>query len=94
VPALLPLISLAVVYGHDLDAVYLAPLAASLTLHLRRRPRAGALVALLLVLLFVPSRWVCRFGVPLLDQWRSAILLVFRGWVLWLSARHVALERS
>jgi hypothetical protein len=93
VPALLPLISLAVVYGHDLDAVYLAPLAVSLTLHLRGRPLAGAVAAVLLVLFFVPSRWICQFGVPLLDQWRSVICLVLLGWVLWLSARHVALQR-
>ena len=88
------LISLAAVYGHDLVAAYLAPLAVSLTLHLRGRPLTGALVALLLVLFFVPSRWVCQSGVPLLDQWRSAILVVFLGWVLRLSARHVALQRA
>jgi Glycosyltransferase family 87 len=94
VPALLPLISLAIVYGHDLDAVYLAPLAVSLTLHLRGRSLAGALVAALVVLFFVPSRLICQFEVPLLDQWRSVICLVFFGWLLWLSARHVALQRA
>jgi hypothetical protein len=94
VPALLPLISLAIVYGHDLDAVYLAPLAVSLTLHLRGRPLAGALVAALVVLFFVPSRLVCQFEVPLLEQWRSVICLVFLGWLLWLSARHMALQRA
>jgi hypothetical protein len=94
VPALLPLISLAVVYGHDLDAVYLAPLAVSLTFHLRGRSLAGVVLAVLVVLFFLPSRLICQFDVPLLDQWRSVICLVFLGWVLWLSARHVALQRA
>ena len=93
VPALLPLISLAIVYAHDLDAVYLAPLAVSLTLHLRGRRRAGLLVAVLLGLAFIPSRWICQFGIPLLNQWRSPILLVFLGWLLWLSARHATSQR-
>ncbi len=90
VPALLPLITLTIVYGHDLDAVYLAPLAVSLTLHLRGRPGAGLVVAVLLGLFFIPSRLICQLGIPLLGQWRSAICLVFLGWLLWLSARHAA----
>jgi glycosyl transferase family 87 len=90
VPALLNLGTLGLIYGHDLDCVYLAPLAVSLTLHLRGRPIAGWIAAALVVLFFIPSRFVCQFGVPLLSQWRSAICLVFLGWVLWLSVRHAA----
>jgi hypothetical protein len=90
VPALLNLGTLGLIYGHDLDCVYLAPLAVSLTLHLRGRPIAGWVAAALVVLFFIPSRFVCQFGVPLLSQWRSAICLVFLGWVLWLSVRHAA----
>ena len=94
VPALLPLIALAIVYGHDLDAVYLAPLAVSLTLHLPGRPLASALVVVLVLLFFIPSRLICQFEVPVLDQWRSVICVVFLGWLLWLSARHVALQQG
>jgi hypothetical protein len=88
VPALLNLGTLGLIYGHDLDCVYLAPLAISLTLHLRGRPVAGWLAAALAILFFIPSRFVCQFGMPVLSQWRSAICLVFLGWVLWLSMRH------
>lgn len=84
----------AIVYGHDLDAAYLAPLAVSLTLHLRGRPLAGALVAVRALLFFIPSRLICQFDVPLFDQWRSIICLVFLGWLPWLSVRHVALQRA
>jgi hypothetical protein len=94
VPALLALVSLGIVYGHDLDFVYLAPLAVSLTLHLRGRPAAGWLVLGLTALFFVPSRLVCQFGLPLLSQWRSAICLVFLGWLLWLSVRQAAAWRA
>jgi len=87
VPALLALGGLGIVYGHDLDFVYLAPLAVSLALHLRGRPAAGWLVAGLTALFFIPSRFVCQFGMPLVSQWRSAICLVFLGWLLWLSVR-------
>jgi len=90
VPALLIMGTLGLVYGHDLDFVYLAPLAVSLVLHLRSRPGAGALVVALLALSFIPSRFVCQFGLPLLDQWRTGICLVFLGWVLGMSARHAA----
>jgi hypothetical protein len=90
VPALLALGSLGIVYGHDLDFVYLAPLAVSLTLHLRGHPAAGWALAALTAVFFIPSRLVCQFGLPLLDQWRSAICLIFLGWLLWLSARHAA----
>ena len=88
VPALLNLGTLGLIYGHDLDCVYLAPLAISLTLHLRGRQVAGWLAAALAILFFIPSRFVCQFGMPVLSQWRSAICLVFLGWVLWLSMRH------
>ena len=94
VPALLNLGTLGLIYGHDLDAVYLAPLAVSLTLHLRGRRLAGWVAAALVVLFFIPSRFVCQFGVPLLGQWRSVICLVFLGWVLWLSVRQAAASRS
>jgi hypothetical protein len=87
VPALLAMITLGIVYGHDLDFVYLAPLAVSLTLHLRGRPRAGLVVAGLLFLFFIPSRLICQFGHPVVDQWRTMIALVFLGWLLWLSVR-------
>src|SRR5262249_41475810 len=92
VPALLALGTLGIIYGHDLDAVYLAPLAVSLALHLRGRPTAGWLVAALTFLFFLPSRVICQFGLPLLSQWRSAICLVFLGWLLWLSVRQAALR--
>jgi hypothetical protein len=91
VPALLNLGTLGLIYGHDLDSVYLAPLAVSLTLHLRGRPAAGWVVAGLTALFFIPSRFVCQFEMPLLSQWRSAICLVFLGWVLWLSVQHAAM---
>jgi hypothetical protein len=87
VPALLAMITLGIVYGHDLDFVYLAPLAVSLTLHLRGRPRAGLVVAGLLFLFFIPSRLICQFGHPVVDQWRTMIALIFLGWLLWLSVR-------
>jgi hypothetical protein len=90
VPALLNLGTLGLVYGHDLDSVYLAPLAVSLALHLRGRSAAGWVVAGLTALFFIPSRFVCQFGMPLLSQWRSAICLGFLGWVLWLSMQHAA----
>lgn len=90
VPALLIMGTLGLIYGHDLDFVYLAPLAVSLGLHLRGRPASSWLVAALLALSFIPSRFICQFGIPILDQWRTAICLVFLGWVLWMSARHAA----
>jgi hypothetical protein len=92
VPAFLALIALGIVYAHDLDCVYLAPLAVSLTLHLRGSSRGGMLVALLLALLFVPSRWICQYGLPVVDQWRTVICLIFLGWLLWLSVRHAAVR--
>jgi hypothetical protein len=92
VPAILMLVTLGIVYGHDLDFVYLAPLVVSLTLHLRGRTAAGWLVAALTVLFFIPSRLICHFGVPVLSQWRSAICIVFLGWLLWLSQRQAATE--
>lgn len=92
VPALLALGGLGIVYGHDLDFVYLAPLAVSLALHLRGRPTAGWVVAGLTAVFFVPSRFVCQFGLPLLSQWRSAICLVFLGWLLSLSVQHAAVQ--
>jgi len=90
VPALLALVTLGLVYGHDLDLVYLAPLAVSLALHLRGRPAAGLLVAALVVLFFIPSRLICPLGLPVVGQWRSVICLVFLGWLSWLSVRRVA----
>jgi Glycosyltransferase family 87 len=87
VPAFLALIALAIVYGHDLDFVYLAPLAVSLTLHLRGRPRAALVVAGLLALFFIPSRLICQLGHPVIGQWRTLIALLFLGWLLWLSIR-------
>jgi len=92
VPALLPLISLGLVYAHDLDSVYLAPLAVSLTLHLRGNSRGWAFVTLLLALLFTPSRWVCQYGLPVVSQWRTVVCLIFLGWLLWLSVRHAAVQ--
>jgi Glycosyltransferase family 87 len=92
VPALLAMITLGIVYGHDLDFVYLAPLAVSLTLHLRGRLLAGLLVAVLLALFFIPSRLICQFGHPVVDQWRTVICLVFLGWLVWLSVRHAAVQ--
>jgi hypothetical protein len=94
VPALLALITLGIVYGHDLDFVYLAPLAVSLTLHLRGRLRAGVVVAVLLGLFFIPSRLICQFGHPVVDQWRTLIALVFLGWLLWLSVRAASAQTS
>jgi hypothetical protein len=94
VPALLNLGTLGLIYGHDLDSVYLAPLAVSLTLHLRGRPAASWLVAGLTALFFIPSRLVCQFEIPLLSQWRSAICLVFLGWLLWLSVQHAAMPAA
>jgi hypothetical protein len=92
VPALLILGTLGIVYGHDLDFVYLAPLAVSLALHLQGRPAAAVVVAGLVVLFFVPARVMSRVGLPVLDQWRTVICLVFLGWVLWLSVRHAAVR--
>ena len=92
VPAFLALITLAIVYGHDLDFVYLAPLAVSLTLHLRGRPRAGLVVAALLALFFIPSRLICQFGHPIIDQWRTLIALFFLGWLLWMSVRDASVR--
>ena len=92
VPALLALITLGIVYGHDLDFVYLAPLAVSLTLHLRGRPRGGLVVAALLALFFIPSRLICQFGHPVIDQWRTLIALFFLGWLLWMSMRDASIR--
>jgi len=92
VPAILMMVTLGIVYGHDLDFVYLAPLAVSLTLHLQGRPAAGWLAAGLTVLFFIPSRLICQFGVPVLSQWRSAICLVFLGWLMWLSVRRASMQ--
>ena len=92
VPAFLALITLAIVYGHDLDFVYLAPLAVSLTLHLRGRPRGGLVVAALLAVFFIPSRLICQFGHPVIDQWRTLIALFFLGWLLWMSTRDASIR--
>jgi|SRR5262245_19618368 len=90
--ALLTLISLGIVYAHDLDSVYLAPLAVSLTLHLRGNSLGGVVVAVLVALFFIPSRWICQYGLPVVSQWRTVICLIFLGWLLWLSVRHAALQ--
>jgi len=87
VPALLALTMLGIVYGHDLDCVYLAPLAVSLTLHLRGSVTGGVLVALLLAIFFIPSRLICQLDSPLIGQWRTLICLIFLGWLSWLSVR-------
>jgi hypothetical protein len=82
VPALLALITLGIVYGHDLDFVYLAPLAVSLTLHLRGRPRTGLVVAGLLALFFIPSRFICQLRHPVIGRWRTQRCSL--SWLLWI----------
>jgi hypothetical protein len=83
--SILLLIPMALVYVHDGELIFLAPVVASLWLHLGHRPRAWLPALVMLAGLCFPGRLVRELGVPVLNQWRTVILLGGLGTIVSLS---------
>lgn len=81
-------IQCALVYGHTNDVVFLVPLAAATWLHIADRRALWAPAALVVALLCVPQRLVHLAGVPLLEHWRTPLVLVALVGLLALSLQH------
>ena len=62
-------------YSHDYDFVALVPLFVALWLHGRDRPRACIQILPLVILLFLPSQFVRKLHVPVLEHWRTIVIL-------------------
>jgi len=74
-------------YSHDYDFVCLVPLWTAMWLRGREQPRARLVLALLLLLLFVPQRLLRPFGSPVLFHWRTPVLILTAVLVLLLSMK-------
>ncbi len=83
----------ALVYAHTNDLVLLAPLAAAVWLHIADRRDLWTPAALVTALLCVPQRLVHLAGVPLLEHWRTPLVLVSLVGLLMLSLRYGAAAR-
>ncbi|MGV0028500.1 glycosyltransferase family 87 protein [Phormidesmis priestleyi] len=64
-------------YTHDYDYVCLIPIFTALWLHCYDRPKRWLLILPLLFLLFVPQRAIRITDVPVLNHWRTPIVLAF-----------------
>jgi hypothetical protein len=62
-------------YNHDYDYVGLIPILVSLWIYARSRPKHAWFIVPLLLLLFSPQRYVREAGSPLLDQWRTPVVM-------------------
>ena len=80
-------LQLGLVYGHDADLIYLAPLIAALWLHVAHRPTAWAWVGAIIALLFVPNRLMQAAPVPLLAHWLTPTVIAATVTLLWCSLR-------
>lgn len=74
-------------FSHDYDYVCLVPLWVSLWLRGRERPAYGAAFAVLMLLLFFPQRVVRDLHSPVLNHWRTPLVLLLGLLVLALSVR-------
>ena len=77
-------------YNHDYDYVGLIPVLGSLWYYAYRRPKAWAFVLPLVLLLFGPQRFVRGAGSPVLDQWRTLVVILLFAELLYFSARNRA----
>jgi hypothetical protein len=78
---------LGLVYAREYDLMYLAPAAAALWLHAGHRPRLWPWLAVLVALLFVPTRIMQPEAAPWLAQWLTPTTLLILGTLLVLSFR-------
>lgn len=80
-------LELGLVYAHDSELFYLAPVAAAVWLHVAHRPGARLAAALCATILFIPQRVLRDSGVRILDHWRTAIVLIALGSLIWMGWR-------
>ena len=74
-------------FNHDYDFVALIPALTSLWYYASRRPVCWGVVVPLVILFFCPQRLVHRLGIPLLDHWRSGVVILMLWAVLDFSIR-------
>ncbi len=86
-------IQCALIYAHTNDLVFLAPLAAATWLHVADRRGQWLPAGVIAVLLFFPQRVVHAAGVPLLEHWRTPLVIVAVATLLVLSLRDTAAAR-
>jgi hypothetical protein len=95
---LLVALELGFVFAHDAELLYLVPTAAAVWLHVAHRSRARLAAALCTLVLFVPQRFLRGIDSPLLQHWRTAIVLIAIASLIWMSWRETQLietdERS
>jgi len=80
-------IQLGLVYGHDYDYVYLAPLAAALCGYLLSVPHSWRWVGAMTLALYIPQRLVRVADVPILNHWRTLVILAMATLLLQHAAR-------
>jgi len=80
-------LELVLIYAHDYDLVVLVPLLVSVWGYAAREPRLRGPALALLVLLCFPLREVRKLDVPLLLHWRTPLVVIAVGGLLWLGLR-------
>jgi hypothetical protein len=77
---------LAFTYGHDYEFMYLMVVWIALILHLRNRPYMLIVLLILIVLLFVPQRFVRTWTeIQAVWHWRTPLVLGLGVWLAYLS---------
>ncbi len=81
-------ISLTFVYGHDGDYVCLVPLFTSLVFYARKIPKVWLALAPLVFLYAFPQRFIRVLEIPLLNHWRTVVVILIVSLVLALSTQN------
>ncbi|HIK55445.1 MAG TPA: DUF2029 domain-containing protein [Synechococcales cyanobacterium M55_K2018_004] len=84
--------SLTFVYGHDYDYVCLIPLFTSLLIYASEEFRLWFYLFPSIFLLTFPQRFVRIFGIPVLNHWRTIVVLITVSLVAFLSLQSKSMQ--
>jgi hypothetical protein len=78
-------LSMTFVYGHDYEYVCILPALIALLIWGTRNPQVWLWLAVLVGLMFIPQRLIRIADMPVLNHWRTPVVMAMTGLLIWLN---------